>query len=577
MNPIYKIKKSNLFLLLKNGNGFKYILFAALLSLVVTFFDIKTISLIPGLIDSITNKSSSNEAIYFIIFALISGVTRIILSYFSTKINIKISSNISNKVIDSASKINIYELEEFGISNLSQVFSNDIQTISNELVYPILQIITSSILTISIVTFITIEIPRITIIISSIYLILYYVFVKTSKKTIRKNSQVIAGLRAKFVQSASELVISARYLKGSIKGDRVSDFLNNNDFRIKKMFAKNNFLSIYPKFIAETIGLIAIATIGLYSALNGNSETLSIIATLALCIQKIIPSFQSIFVAISAINCNSANIDRMYNLIYISSKTNSYKKSLEVVNRIGNIVEISNVENLSDKNKNENENNNINKIVEISLTNSESNKQLFEFKLFKDTWTAITGKSGSGKTSFMDVITGIAFPECNNHYIKTEKGILNLKNDPHNKFIYLSQFNYIPNCPLIEYISNSDDSEFIRNNINFIFYLLKESGLAEELEIIKKGDLYKNISENASSISGGQAQRLNIIRTIFELKKISKNYYKILAMDEPFKGLDLLSKKKCINLLKEYSDTSILITHSREEAFSLCKRVYEIR
>jgi len=567
LRPIYKIKKSNIFLLLKYGNAFKYILFAALLSLLVTIFDIKTISLIPGLIDSITKKSNSNEAIYFIIFAFVSGITRIILSYFSTKINIKISSNISKSVINSASKINIYELEEFGISNLSQVFSNDIQTISNELVYPILQIITSSILTFSIVTFITIEIPRITIIFASIYLSLYYLFVKTSKNTIRKNSKVIAGLRAKFVQSASELVISARYLKSSIKGERVSDFLNENDFRIKKMFAENNFLSIYPKFIAETIGLISIASIGLYSAFNGNNETLAIIATLALCIQKIIPSFQSIFVAISAINCNSANIERMYKLIYISNQTKSYEKSLEIVNRIGNIVEITNFKNEIDKNK----------IVDISLTSTRTKKKLFEFKLFKDHWTAITGKSGSGKTSLMDVITGIAFPEFNNKCLKTKRGQLKLKNNPANKFIYLSQFNYIPNCPLIEYISNSDDSKFLRKNINFIFHLLKESGLAEELEILSRKDLFKNISENASSISGGQAQRLNIIRTIFELKNISNNYYKILAMDEPFKGLDLISKKKCINLLKENSDTSILITHSKEEAFSLCKRVYELK
>ena len=148
MNTILKLKKSSFFLLLKNGNAFKYIFFAAFLSLIVTFFDIKTISLIPGLINSISYKSNNNEAIYFIIFALISGITRILLSYFSTKINIKISSNISDKVIESASKINLYELEEFGISNLSQVFSNDIQTISNELVYPILQIITSLILAI---------------------------------------------------------------------------------------------------------------------------------------------------------------------------------------------------------------------------------------------------------------------------------------------------------------------------------------------------------------------------------------------------------------------------------------------
>ena len=91
--------------------------------------------------------------------------------------------------------IDIYELEKFGVSKLSQVFSNDIQTISNELVYPILQIITSFILTISIITYITIEIPRITIIVASIYIILYYIFVKSSKRIIRKNSSIIAKLR----------------------------------------------------------------------------------------------------------------------------------------------------------------------------------------------------------------------------------------------------------------------------------------------------------------------------------------------------------------------------------------------
>ena len=65
---------------------------------------------------------------------------------------------------------------------------------------------------------------------------------------------------------------------------------------------------------------------------------------------------------------------------------------------------------------------------------------------------------------------------------------------------------------------------------------MKESGLAEELEIINKKDLYKNISENASSISGGQAQRLNILRTIFELKKIPKNIIKYLLWMNPLKG-----------------------------------------
>ena len=138
-------------------------------------------------------------------------------------------------------------------------------------------------------------------------------------------------------------------------------------------------------------------------------------------------------------------------------------------------------------------------------------------------------------------------------------------------------FNYIPNCPLIEYISNSNDSEFLDQHKSFILHLLKESGLGEELNILKNQDLFKNISENAASISGGQAQRLNILRTIFELGLIPNKYNKILAMDEPFKGLDELAKNKFIKLLKENAKTSILITHSKDEAFSLCENVYEIR
>ena len=89
--------------------------------------------------------------------------------------------------------------------------------------------------------------------------------------------------------------------------------------------------------------------------------------------------------------------------------------------------------------------------------------------------------------------------------------------------------------------------------------------------------LFQNLAENASSISGGQAQRLNILRTIYEVKSTKDNFYKVLAMDEPFKGLDIDTKSKCIDLLKKVSNTAILITHSIKEAESLCNSVYKIK
>ena len=183
---------------------------------------------------------------------MISGLLRIILAYISSKINTTISFNISNRIIETTQSIAIYELEKFGISKLSQVFSNDLQTITNELIYPLLQIITSFILSISITIVLLLKIPLITITVSVFYLTLYFLFIKTSKNMIRRNSKKNANIRAKFVQSANDIIIHARYLKSSIRGKRVLTFLRNNDLLIKKMSAENNFLSIYPKYISET-------------------------------------------------------------------------------------------------------------------------------------------------------------------------------------------------------------------------------------------------------------------------------------------------------------------------------------
>ena len=91
MNFKKKINNSNTISIIKYGNGFKYIFYATIASSIVTFFDIKTISLVPGLIDAISNQEISKGASNFVIFALISGLSRISLSFIGTQINVKVS------------------------------------------------------------------------------------------------------------------------------------------------------------------------------------------------------------------------------------------------------------------------------------------------------------------------------------------------------------------------------------------------------------------------------------------------------------------------------------------------------
>lgn len=561
-----KIIKSNTLSIIRHGNGFKYIGIATILTLIVTFFDIKTISLVPSLIKSISNENINNGALKFIFFALLGGILRIIFAYFSSKVNTVVSTNISNKIFETTELIDIYQLESFGVSKLSQVFSNDIQTITNELIYPILQIITSLILSISILLFLLIRNPLITIIISIIFLIIYYFFIKTSKSKIRKNSAKTIFIKDKFVQSANEIIINSRYLKTSLTGKSIREFLKTNDLSIKRMTAQNNFLSVYPKYLAESFGLISIAIIGLTSSYYGNSQILSILGILALSIQKLIPSFQSIFVAISAINCNSANIKRMNDFINLSYEKKNLSKQINIFNRIGNI---RNIKNINQKEKSI-------LLVKVNLKSKKIDHN-FNFEILNNKWTGIIGASGIGKTTLMDIITGVALPFESKTSFLTSKGEFTLEKRKDIYFIYLAQFNYIPNCPIIEFIAGSTNPKYINENKKYIVKLFKSIGLFEELEYKTENDLFNNLSENASSISGGQAQRLFILRTIFEAKKNINNGYKILAMDEPFKGLDEVTKSKCIYLLKQVSKTAILITHSNKEAKNLCDIVYKIQ
>ena len=112
----------------------------------------------------------------------------------------------------------------------------------------------------------------------------------------------------------------------------------------------------------------------------------------------------------------------------------------------------------------------------------DKNKKI-DFSIYKNEWTGIVGKSGVGKTTLMDIITGISMPLKIRNVFKNKYENLIIEVDPKCQFIYLSQFNYIPNCSLLEYISNSDDKVFITKNTKFILSLLKKSGLYKELNL----------------------------------------------------------------------------------------------
>ncbi len=151
----------------------------------------------------------------------------------------------------------------------------------------------------------------------------------------------------------------------------------------------------------------------------------------------------------------------------------------------------------------------------------------------------IYGPSGIGKTTILKIIAKI---------IDFEGTILesNLK------------VSYVFQEPrLINSLNIYDNLALINNNDEKILKLLTQFEVSD----------LKN--KYPKKISGGERQRINIIRAIL-------NDADIYLLDEPFSSLDTMLKYKLMDLLKPYlinSKGAIFVTHDLDEATTFSNRI----
>ena len=88
--------------------------------------------------------------------------------------------------------------------------------------------------------------------------------------------------------------------------------------------------------------------------------------------------------------------------------------------------------------------------------------------------------------------------------------------------------------------------------------------------ISKESDLYKDIGEYGTMISGGQLQRLGIARALYKNTNI-------IILDEPTSALDDNTEEKFINSLfnKLQNKTIILVSH-KHKLVKNCNKIYEV-
>ena len=365
----------------------------------------------------------------------------------------------------------------------------------------------------------------------------YFLIYKFFRPLLVKNGTIISETFGKRVELINEGFGGIR----EVLLNNLQNFFSHKMSKANKDFAKaqaiNSILFIIPRYIIDIclFGIILLIVIINFKIINdNNSELLITLGLFAIASYKLIPSFQQVFSAFSNIRSNIV----AYTFI---EKDLKESRILNYKNDISNkIKDIESIE-MQD----------INFEYQSSYNIFENAQILFK----KNNIYSISGESGSGKTSLLDLISGIHLLQKGNIKINgKEINRVDYQNNISNFISYLPQNFFILNTTIIENILLDNKNKDIAKINNLLTSLnldnfINDKSLSHE---------YK-LGERGSQISGGQKQRLALARSLYKNKKI-------LLLDEFTSSLDKENELLVFKLLNEIKKDKIIIisTHSQD-------------
>ena len=177
----------------------------------------------------------------------------------------------------------------------------------------------------------------------------------------------------------------------------------------------------------------------------------------------------------------------------------------------------------------------------------------------------IYGKSGSGKSTFLNILSGL---------INSDEGYFYVDNERITSKNILNWFNTISYVPQNNFIF--DDS--IKNNICLSIQneeidqkLLEKSIYCSALEDLSIDIDNFMCGEDGKYLSFGQKQRLAIARAIYQNKDI-------IILDECTSNLDDRSESKIIERFKNHlSDKTGIIVSHKFSSLEICNKIFEMK
>ena len=432
-----------------------------------------------------------------------------------------------------------------GIPKISNILTVEVNNFAVNVIRPVINL-TSELLVLFAIVFLILITGNFKGLITILpFIILIGLILKRINKLIKNwsnqriiNNEKIISLQYNLVNSIKEVIIYGKIEKIL---NQFSTALKN----LKDIDTKNNFVLNLPKiFLEQSIILIFILII-LFLNFSGQTYD-NIIITLSFYLAvsyRLVPSLNKIFVAYQALKFGQPSIPKVMEFHKLE-KTNLFLEKNDHM-KFNDKIEL--------------------KDIKFQFHNERQLIKNLNLKIKKFDFIGIYGESGSGKSTFINILTNLLKKDEGKIFVD-EKEVTNLDilRKYQNLFSVASQDTFLVEGSLKENIIFGSGKEFnekkMRDSINF-------ARLDSFIETLENG-VDTHIGSTIKQLSSGQKQRIAIARSIYSDREI-------IIFDEATNALDNENEKIIINNLKNLKSkkTIIIISHSLEN-LKICEDIY---
>lgn len=367
------------------------------------------------------------------------------------------------------------------------------------------------------------------------------------RKKLAHHGAVISDRNNKMQEILSESFIGIKDVKLDALEDRYIDRFNAINNKGLKSQAFIALAGDIPKFVIESIsfGAILILAIVLLMTQDDIRSVVPILSIYALAGYKLLPTMQQIYKSISSMSGHGsvANIikEKLLQTLSAHSQLTNQENEKPILR-----IEISNAIFFYTRDKK------IPAIKDISLS-------LKRGKIY-----SLVGHSGSGKSTFADIILGLLKLHSGKLIVDgqnlTDENLVSFRK----KVGYVAQTIFILDDNVVNNVAFGVPESQI--DIDRVKHSLALANAVEFVDSLPKG-IYTHLGQDGKLLSGGQRQRIGIARALY--KKTD-----LLVLDEPTSALDMESEYKLmttLNLLKK--NLIILIISHRPTSIKMSDKI----